>query len=81
VDRDALTDWLDLTALALTALGLGGLAGGWLIGPTALGVGLWLLVTGLAALAGSVLIGWHNDPQRAPSWWPGVRRAGGGPRP
>jgi hypothetical protein len=77
VDREYLTDLLDLAALLLVALGLGALAGGWLIGPVVLGLGTWLLVTGVSLLAGSVLIGWHNAPQRAPSWWPRARRAGG----
>lgn len=80
MDRETVTDWLDLAALVMVAIGLGALAGGWLIGPVVLGLGLWALVTGVSVLVGSVLVGWHNDPRRAPGWWPHGTVAPGGER-
>lgn len=81
VNRETVTDWLDLAALVLVAIGLGALAGGWWIGTAVLGLGLWALVTGVSMLVGSVLIGWHNDARRAPAWWPPGTAVGGERRP
>jgi len=54
------TDWIELVAMVLVALGLGAAAGAVWLGPAVLGLGVWLFVTGVLLMAGSVGLTWHN---------------------
>lgn len=62
---EAVTDWADVVAVVLLAVGIGAVAGGLVtLGPVIVGVGVWVLVTGLALGGGSALVQWHTMSKR-----------------
>jgi hypothetical protein len=60
VNVAAATDWIELVVIVLVALGLGAAVGSVWLGPAVLGLGVWLFVTGVLLMAGSVGLTWHN---------------------